>query len=288
MARREGELKAKEFGFKSFPIDPFKIAKNENIHISAKPPDRLGVSGGIIFDGDNVGIFYATNIQNKGFQRFTVGHELGHYFLEGHPEEIQKTGNVHFSRAGFSQGNNSIELEADHFSSGLLMPTHLVLNSLNNSIVGLEGILNLSEASQSSLTASAIRTASCCEYPIAIIVSSGKNISYCFLSASFKKLGKLNFLQKDSPLPQSQTLLFNDDTSKVLSGEKTCAETTLSNWFGGSSKIHLDEEIIGLGSYGFSLTVLSSDTLPCEPDEEDEEEENNLMESWTPRFARGR
>ena len=287
MALREGELKAKEYGFKSFPIDPFNIAESEDIHISAKPSNNLGVSGGIIFNGDDVGIFYATNIKNKGFQRFTVGHELGHYFLEGHPEEIQKSAPIHFSRAGFSQGNNSIELEADHFSSGLLMPTYLVQNSLVNSAVGLEGILNLSEESQSSLTASAIRTADCCEYPIAIIVSSGEKISYCFLSESFKKLGKLDFLKKGSLLPQSQTLLFNRNHNKVLSGKKTCGETTLFNWFGGSTCIHLDEEIIGLGSYGFTLTVLSSDTLPCEPDEEDEEE-SVLLDSWTPRFARGR
>lgn len=84
-ATRRGEQIAKENGLDQFPIEPAEIARAENIHIEAKRPDQKGVSGGIIFSGSNVGIFYATDIDNEGFQRFTIGHELGHYFLEGHP-----------------------------------------------------------------------------------------------------------------------------------------------------------------------------------------------------------
>jgi len=79
MARRQGELKAKEMGYDSFPVDPFAIAEAENITIEPKKADQVGVSGGIIFHNDSVGIFYATNIISEGFRRFTVAHELGHY-----------------------------------------------------------------------------------------------------------------------------------------------------------------------------------------------------------------
>ncbi|HEY0026778.1 MAG TPA: hypothetical protein VGC35_02815 [Allosphingosinicella sp.] len=51
--------------------------------------------------------------------------------------------------------------------------------------------------------------------------------------------------------------------------------------------VRLDEEVIGLGSYGFTLTVFSSEDLPEEPDEE-EDEEKTLEERWRPRFAYGR
>ena len=118
MARRQGELKAKEKGYDAFPVDPFAIAETEDIFVEPKDPGRVGVSGGIIFHEESVGIFYATDIKSEGFRRFTVAHELGHYFLEGHPEEILKTAPIHMSRAGFSQGMSSIELEADHFASG--------------------------------------------------------------------------------------------------------------------------------------------------------------------------
>ncbi len=72
MARCQGELKAKEMGFDSFPVDPFAIAAAEDIMVEPKPPERPGVSGGIIFLDDRVGIFYATEIVNEGFRRFTV------------------------------------------------------------------------------------------------------------------------------------------------------------------------------------------------------------------------
>lgn len=286
-ARRCGEKKAKEFGFDAFPIDPIAIADHEEIHVVPKSPDRPGVSGGIIFNGDNVGIFFSTDIESKGFQRFTVAHELGHYFLEGHPEEILKTAPLHVSRAGFTQGTNSIELEADHFASGLLLPTTLARNTLEKQQVGLVGVSKLADESHCSLTAAAIRAAECCPYPIAIVVSKDREVSYSFMSESFKKLGKLTYLRKGSPLPSGATKNFNANPDNVRLGLRECGQTTLSHWFDGPANVELDEEVVGLGGYGYTLSVLSSEELPDESDE-DSDEETSLIDSYTPRFAYGR
>lgn len=288
MARRQGELKAREKGYDRFPVDPFAIAEAEDITIEAKASDRVGVSGGIIFHDDSVGIFYATDIKSEGFRRFTVAHELGHYFLEGHPEEILKTAPIHLSRAGFSQGSNSIELEADHFASGLLMPTRLVGEVIGSNRVGLEGIVALSEIAKCSLTASAIRSAECSDYPMAVVVSSGDKVAYAFMSNSFKKLDKLTFLRKGTSLPTTHTLEFNSVMENVRSARSICGETSLAQWFSCERRLALDEEIIGLGSYGYTLTVLSSDELAEDPDDEGHEEEEALVASWTPKFAYGR
>lgn len=288
MARRQGELKAKEKGYDSFPVDPFVIAKSEDIFVEPKDPGQVGVSGGIIFHDDSVGIFYATNIKSEGFRRFTVAHELGHYFLEGHPEEILKIAPIHISRAGFSQGTSSIELEADHFASGLLMPSKLVGEAIGESRVGLDGIVALSQLAECSLTASAIRAAECCDYPMAVVVSSGDKVAYAFLSESFKKLDKLTFLKKGTPLPKTHTLRFNADPQNVSLARSICGQTSLAEWFSCQRRLALDEEVIGLGSYGLTLTVLSSDELAEDPDDEAYEEELSLQQSWTPRFAYGR
>ena len=73
----------------------------------------------------------------------------------------------------------------------------------------------------------------------------------------------------------------------VLCAERAVGETDLATWFDGPGRITLDEEIIGLGKYGYTLTVLTSEGLPEDPlDEEDEDAE--LERSWTPRFAYGR
>lgn len=286
-ARQCGERKAKEHGFEAFPIDPFQIAASEDIVVEPKAPDQVGVSGGIIFGDAGVGIFYATDIKSEGFQRFTIAHELGHSFLEGHPEEILKSSPFHVSRAGFSQGGSSIEIEADHFASGLLLPTRLVSRELQRERIGLQGIENLADLSRCSLTASAIRSAECSPYPMAVIVSSGASINYGFMSDGFKRLGRLTYPRKGSALPASTTRNFNADATNVVSGRRECGQTSIEDWFDGPKGIHLDEEVIGLGSYGLTLTVLSSEDLPDDPDEE-EDEEAILIEQYTPRFAYGR
>lgn len=287
MSQQLGEKTAQDHGFDSFPIDPFRIASDEDILVEAKRPEKEGMSGCIVFNDDGVGIIYSTTIQNNGFQNFTVAHELGHYFIDGHPEEILKTGPMHVSRGGFSQGDCSIEIEADHFAAGLLMPTHLVKNELLGNTVGLGAIKSLSGVSNSSLTAAAIRTAECAPYPMAIIVSAGQEVRYAFMSDSFKNLGRLRFLRKGDVLPASGTSSFNRNNERVLAGDSTCAESTLSVWFEGSAHTTLDEEIVGLGSYGLTLTVLSSEEITEDP-YEDEDEDEKLVDSWTPKFAYGR
>lgn len=286
MAKQEGERIAKEAGFDSFPICPRTIASKHNILIEAKPPDIAGVSGGIIFVNNQAIIFHATNIENEGFINFTISHELGHFFLPGHPEAIQEQGGTHVSKAGFTQGDSSIELEADHFAAGLLMPEHLVRTHINQNPPGLDSILELSSIAKCSVTAAAIRTAECSRDPIAIVVSSADTIAYAFMSESLKDF-RPRFLRKGSALPNSATAQFNKAPNQALTATRKCAQTTFSDWFGGEHSFVMDEEILGLGQYGFTLTVLSSEEVPG-LDDPDDEEEDNLEESWTPRFAYGR
>lgn len=286
MATQHGEKIAEEFGFNQFPVKPREVAKARDIIIQAKPAEVTGVSGAIIFAGDSATIIYSTEYGNEGFENFSIAHELGHWFLPGHPEEIAKGGGAHMSRANFTQ-NTSIELEADHFASGLLLPSHLTRNLLSTNQIGLDGILKLAEAAHCSITAAAIRAAECSTYPMAIIVSKASEIAYAFTSEPFKSLGKLAFLRKGAPLPAGATSSFNADAGNVLRAERAVGETDLATWFDAPGRIVLDEEVIGLGKYGYTLTVLTSEALPEDPlDEVDEDTE--LERSWTPRFAYGR
>ena len=123
---------------------------------------------------------------------------------------------------------------------------------------------------------------------MAIIVSNRDIVAYVFMSESFKKLDKLAWLKKGMPLPQSHTLAFNSVTQNVLSAKSVCGDTTLTNWFSCQRNLRLDEEIIGLGRYGYTLTVLSSDELARDPEDEAGQEEAELLDSWAIKFARGR
>ena len=287
MARQAGEAEAGRRGFEAFPIDPFAIAAHHEIEVVPKPSDAEGVSGAIIFSDEYVTIIYATNIRSEGFRRFTVAHELGHYLLDGHAEEICTAGGHHFSRAGFTQCDRRIEIEADHFASGLLMPTRLVKQVLNRSAVGLEGVLELADQAECSATASAIRAAECAEHPLCVVVSEGDVVCYSFMSETFKALKPGGFLRKGASLPYGLTRRFNEDPGRIEVGEQDCSQTDMADWFGGRS-LPLDEEVIGLGGYGRTLTVLSSEELTSIDDEDPNDEDESLERSWEPRFAYGR
>lgn len=286
MATQLGEKTALEMGYRKFPVDPMQIARDKGILLEAKPPEAEGVSGALIIAGNQFAIVYSTTLGNQGHENFSIAHELGHYFLPGHPEEIIKSGGTHLSRANFTQ-NTSIELEADHFAGGLLMPSAFTKDLLSKSQVGIEGIFTLADEASCSRTAAAIRAAECNAYPMAVVASRNTEVAYAFMSDSFKNLGKLAFLKKGSSLPLTLTRDFNALSSNVLQAKRACGETTLNDWFDGPKGIKLDEEVVGLGQYGFTLTVLSSEQLQSDPDEE-EDEDAILEESWTPRFAYGR
>lgn len=82
---------------------------------------------------------------------------------------------------------------------------------------------------------------------------------------------------------ESVTLKLNGDPNKVLSNHRADNEGTIQDWFGGNIRAELYEEAIGLGPYGKTLTV---PTINDFPDAEALEDEEQLKESWTPRFRR--
>ena len=86
----------------------------------------------------------------------------------------------------------------------------------------------------------------------------------------------------------SMTARFNALAGNVSTGRQATGEFHLRDWFPTDRNPALDEQVVGLGSYGLTLTVLSSDALAVDPDQDEDDDEAALKESWTPKFARGR
>ena len=203
-------------GFNSLPIDPKIIAESREITVEGKPDTNQGVSGMLLRRGNKFGILYATHLNNEGFENFSIGHELGHYFLDGHIDQIFANGDIHTSNAGFTSLDR-YEVEADNFSVGLLMPEHLFVKELNKFRDGLNAIEELSTLCKTSLTSTAIRYVECTKCPVAIILSTGSNINFSFLSDEFKEIEGIQFLRKNTSLPKSsRTLLFNNQPQNIL------------------------------------------------------------------------
>jgi len=282
-ATREAEKLLKEWGVQSLPVEPLDIAQQNNIACQGMPSRNGGVSGMFIKNRDAYGILYATHINNEGFQRFSIGHELGHYFLPGHPEAVFAGGVIHESRAGFVS-NDKYEDEADHFACGLLMPNYLFNPALEKAGEGMDAIKSLETLCGTSLTATAIRYAQRTPEPAAIVVSVGDRVDYCFMSDELKEYPGLSWIKKGSAVPHgSTTSMFNLDNDNVLLARQDAGTIDLASWFGGEIEGELYEEVIGLGSYGKTLTVLTASELP---DPEEIEEDEALEESWTPRFRK--
>lgn len=274
----------KGLGLTALPINPHVIAEARGILVQAKPVEDRGCSGMLVRFGNDFAIAYATHLQNEGFQNFSVAHELGHYYLPGHVEAvIQGEQGTHVSRAGFNSGDR-YEAEADRFAAGLLMPRHLFFPAIETAGTGLAAIERLADLCLTSLHATAIRYTQCTRDPIAIVVSRGGVIDHCFMSEALKQTSGIDWLKKREGLPRNTaTFRFNQEQGRIDRGERVEETSNLQHWFGGRRSIQVSEDVVGLGKYGKTLTVLYDIEIP-EPEEEEDEE--NLIESWTPRFRR--
>ena len=286
MARQLAEKVLRDERIESLPVNPLTIAAKRDIIVEAKPDTVEGVSGMLLRYGDVFGILYATHIPSVGFQRFSISHELGHYFLDGHIDHLLPKDGIHASHAGFVSGD-PYEIEADHFAAGLLMPSGPFKKALNKVNLGLSSVDAMAKLCETSLTATAIRYADLTSEAIAVITSTGQTIDYCFLSESMKSLPELSWIRKGSIVPGStETARMNSDPERVLRAERAENEIDVMDWLGGARSALVTEEVVGLGRYGKTLTILSSESIGQERDEDDEEEDEDLIERWTPRFRR--
>jgi len=107
----------------SIPIQLETIAKQENIYYGFHPYDRK--FDGVLSYWD--GCFYIlmntwNNEPDTGRARFTFAHEIGHYFIDEHRNELINNTLYHLSKSEYKNTDSLIEKEADYFAACLLMP----------------------------------------------------------------------------------------------------------------------------------------------------------------------
>ena len=281
-ATAKAEAWLRDNGFDTLPVDLDAIAEFLDIEVKPLGQDKPGVSGMLLRRGDAFGIMFGTYVSSPGFQRFSIAHEIGHYLLEGHPEHLFPPGvTSHSSQAGFVSAD-PFEMEADFFASGLLMPDGPFKAALRRSDEGLAGIEAMAERCMTSLTATAIAYARKTSVPAAIVVSTDCRIDYAFLSSSMLDFEGLSWPRKGDALPEeTASEALGASPGDVASRKRFSEDVDLRRWLGGHRALRATEETIGLGSYGRVLTVLTTDILP---DEEDEE--GGMEERWIPRLRR--
>ena len=116
------------------PIDLKELAIAEDIKIE-KIPFQENIDGILVYYFDRFKIFINSNIfHNKSFSRdrFTIAHELGHFFIDEHRYSIIENGAIHSNTE--YKSDNIHEKEADYFASCILMPENEFKTKCNKKI----------------------------------------------------------------------------------------------------------------------------------------------------------
>jgi Zn-dependent peptidase ImmA (M78 family) len=175
------------------------------------------------FDGmtiyDNGNFYIHLNIDrgnqnNSGKGRFTLAHELGHYFIDAHRIGLKKgLLGAHPSETNKAQ-YTTIEREADYFASCLLMPEARFCKDIAGKKFNA-GIIDLLKTEyRVSRTACALRFADIGNYPLLVVYAENNTIKWSYSSEDFP----FKWLINDNIVPRNTVMgdYFNNNHIEEL------------------------------------------------------------------------
>lgn len=237
-AADEAELIVRLSGQCTAPIEPMKIAAREK--------DQLTVISGPFkkqFDGQlefhpkkrRFLMFYNDKYDRAARvgpgqhprTRFTISHELGHFFLERHNAYLRNGGRKHGSRGEFSS-DYVVEKEADAFAAGMLMPRFLMEPRVNEADLSGDRIEDLARHFQTSLVSTSIRAVSLCHFPCAMVAIRNGVVAWVSRADSLieAKIYPPSRGAFTSPSAQAQWENF-----RLGAAERTTATIYAKHWF---------------------------------------------------------
>lgn len=247
---------------RSLPVDLQAIAAAEGIALL--PGDYDGC-----FDGriecrrrDPVGSFYLfyanvePGVRTRGRVRFSIAHELGHYYLPEH-RQFLLSGQWHGSHSDFVS-NKPTEREADTFASCLLMPEKVFsaeVSRRSGRVCSLQELTALAESTfHTSITSTAIRYATLCFEACTVILSRDGHVLYSVASEDMRVRG-LGWIPPRTRVPPMTPSgrLQTERTPDHADGEVDAVV-----WLGTRRGTALWEDALRLGNTGLVLTLLAA------------------------------
>lgn len=160
------------------PIDPFLVAIRLEIILRDEQYD--GVEGFLLRVGGVAGIGINSSIQYESRKRFTMAHELGHYYL--HNDERISCGASDLS----DWNSKKLEREANEFAAELMMPIDYFQKDVDSNSPSFKAFTTLAvERYKTSLLATAIRFVRLTEEPVALVMSESRRVQWSIASNSF-------------------------------------------------------------------------------------------------------
>lgn len=254
----EAEAALKNLDLWRIPVDPFEVARKEGIELL---PGEFsdGFDGRIRFIKE-ISCF-AISYRRTGFRRsegrvrFTLAHELGHYYLH---RKYLLTGECHSSVTNFVS-KDQMEVEADKFAAALLMPMELFrkrINVLRSRVADLSDLVKLANNEfQTSITSTVRRYCTSDVEPCGAIFSRDGIVQWCHFSEDMRLSG-MGYYPFGSQLPGESITV--GKLAQSTGGEIVSGAVKPLKWFDNPRHDgYLWEEAMPLGNTGLVLTYLT-------------------------------
>jgi hypothetical protein len=247
------------------PVDPLAIAAEEEIDLA---PGEYGPK----FDArieylpplETFAVYYRRGGlgRSEGRVRFSVAHELGHFYL--HRDRLLR-GEAHNSQADF-RSRNPLEQEADEFAARLLMPQTLfvaAVRQFRQRVCVLSDLCHLADnVFHTSLMSAVRRYCQCNLEPSSVVVSQQRKVKWAVHSEDMRRLGH-GYIEAGRPVPRmSRTAELWGRLREGEQPEPAEGSVQASVWFERGYARSLWEEAMPLGATGFLLTYLTLENPP--------------------------
>lgn len=262
------------------PVDPLIIAADEKAMLRVKGGDfRNRFDGQLEYHPTKrrFVLFYNTKYdsglppgKHHTRTRFSIGHELGHYFIENHRAHFLKGGNTHPSRGEFIS-DVVMERDADVFASALLIPTRLAGPIVNEEELSITRVEEIASCFETSLVSTMLRCVQLSDYPCAVVGVQDGAIAWSFCSQALIEAGLYPPERGATGSPECI-----DQWSAYQSGiaKKTRGSAFARQWFRTYDRdylesIHVDEYYLPVYSMKTLLVLLSmpADEIPQNDDD---------------------
>ena len=244
------------------PVNPESIIKDCGITLSYG-------NYGSAFDGSlehRKGRFHVycnvptTEQRGSPRTRFTLGHELGHYFIDDHRKALASGRAPQHGSFIYDSHDNRAEHEADFFAASLLMPQSRFLEALHSSSADLQAILDISSTFNVSTQCAAIRCVDRTEWLCAIVMFREGKKPWWLISRELARSGYNYFRRLDSYQPARGSATFEAEQMHAPNWTVVASTTTAATWFAGVGEASarnaiLTEQAVRLGKHGV-LTML--------------------------------
>jgi hypothetical protein len=243
------------------PVDPFEVIKREGIELS---PGIYGDN----FDArieyyKSVGefcIFYNLPVgwRTEGRVKFSLGHELGHYYMPNHRERL-RNGFRHNSITDFVS-RDPMEEEADNFSADLIMPMELFrkeLKTFRGGFCTLQDLGRLADRFGTSLTSTARRYCESDGEACTIYFSEAGVIQWGKSSEDMRRTGMYWWVYGTPPPQRSNTAAYWEKIRHGGPAERIASRVDADIWFDRPGAAELWEEVVPLGGTGRAITQLT-------------------------------